>query len=208
MPVCDKLQYYDTAQKSCVNKLINGKVCLDTSNCRSDLGLSCQSKICLCDTSKQFWNRTACMNFFTYNSETCTDTSECLSPMVCKLSGTSCSCPATVSNSKCDCSLRAVRKEYYNSGKTCIMASVYGQSCSQNYTCQYLTEKTYCNGTCRCKSKEYFNTAKNICETLVSINGSCTQLNACDTTLNCISGVCLCPPGGRWLILTNDLIYN
>ena len=167
----------------CVNKLLNSKTCVDTSYCRSDLGLSCQSKTCLCDLNIQFWNGSICINYLTYNNETCSDSSECLSPMVCKLSGTSCDCPTTVQNTKCDCLLRKIGAEYYSTGSTCVLANQYGKTCSKNFTCQYLTQKTYCSGTCQCLTSEYFDTFKQMCETLVSYNGTCTQSDACNTGL-------------------------
>ncbi len=138
-PSCDYLQYYDRVQRICLNKLLNGKTCLETSYCRSDLGLSCQSKTCICDLNNHFWNGSICINYYSYNNETCSDSSECLSPMICKLSGSSCNCPTNVPNNKCDCPLpRTSGNEYYSTGVTCKAANQYGKTCSQNYSCIYL----------------------------------------------------------------------
>ena len=80
--------------------------------------------------------------------------SQCESNLICRLNGTSCSCPSIVSNNKCDCMTPVTGSEYYYNGTSCVSASSYNQSCQNgNYSCKTLTEHTQCDtvvGVCNC----------------------------------------------------------
>ena len=183
-----------TTVPSTTIKLLYDALCISSDDCRVDLGLSCPSGICTCTLSNKYWNEISCVDLLKYNDEVCTNSTQCVSPMVCKLSGNSCNCPENVSNGKCDCPARSIGIEYYSNGITCLPAAVHGTLCSQDYECQYLTQSTSCNGTCQCDAKKYYNSATKKCENLVAINGSCSQVNACNSAfgLVCQNGVCIC----------------
>ena len=191
---CPSLQYYNKYHLSCINKLLNNEACLSTSYCRSDLGLSCQSGICLCNTATQFWNFSICLDYYTYNNQTCLSLDQCKPPMICNFGVSSCICPKVVSNATCDCPARAAGSEYYSPGSTCVTALSYGSVCSANYTCQYLTQNTYCNGTCKCAALQYFNTNIKYCTNQLSNNQACSLSSDCrvDFGLSCTSGKCSC----------------
>jgi hypothetical protein len=152
--LCPSLQYYRNSTSKCEDQLSNTISCTQTDACRSDLGLSCQVGLCQCDGSIQFWDGTRCVNFYTYNTETCSNDNQCKGTLVCVSGGTTCNCPLSVSNSKCDCPVRAIGSEYYWNGSDCVLAASYGRTCnSANYTCQTLTELTQCDtstGLCSC----------------------------------------------------------
>ncbi len=191
---CPSLQYYNKYQLSCTNQLLNNGACSSTKNCRSDLGLSCQNGKCLCITASQFWNSSICVDYYTYNNQTCSSSSQCMSPMICNFGISACVCPEGVTSYKCDCPARVAGSEYYSSGSTCITAYQYGSSCSANYTCQYLTQNTYCNGTCKCQPLQYFNTNIKYCGNQLTNNQACSISSDCrgDLGLSCISGICSC----------------
>jgi hypothetical protein len=191
---CPSLQYYNKYQLSCVDKLLNVKACISTTNCRSDLGLSCQSGKCLCETTTKFWNSSICVDYYTHNNQTCSSSSQCLSPMICNFGVSSCICPKVVANATCDCPARAAASEYYSTGSTCVSALSYGSSCSDYYTCQYLTQNTYCSGTCKCQALQYFNTNIKYCSNQLTNNQACSLSSDCrvDLGLNCIFGLCSC----------------
>ena len=191
---CSSLQYYNKYHLSCINKLLNNEACLSTSYCRSDLGLSCQNGKCFCDTASKFWNSSICIEYFTYNNEICSSSTQCMSPMICNFGVSSCICPNIVTNSKCDCPARAAGSEYYSTGSNCITALSYGSSCSANYTCQYLTQNTYCNHTCKCQVLQYFNTNIKYCSNQLTNYQACSLSTDCrgDLGLSCISGICSC----------------
>ena len=120
------------------------------------------SGLCQCN-STNFWDGTSCVPPYTYNNQTCTNSSQCASPLVCNLNETSCNCPDTVPINKCDCS-RSIGNEYYWNGVTCVLAGAYGESCTigSNYTCQYLTQNTFCDsstGLCGCGSNGLWNSS-------------------------------------------------
>jgi hypothetical protein len=49
-------QYYDSTQLKCLNKTLNNTFCTQNVTCRSDLGLSCLSSSCQCDSHTSFWS--------------------------------------------------------------------------------------------------------------------------------------------------------
>jgi hypothetical protein len=147
---CSNLQYYKISSSKCFHQLFENASCPQGDECRNDLGLSCQSSKCLCNSLTQFWNSSVCVNKYTYNADVCTDSTQCKSNLICRNSGTSCKCPDTVSN-KCDCPTPVIGSEYYWNGTDCTIASSYGGSCSGNYACKSLQEKTICSSsTCNC----------------------------------------------------------
>ena len=198
--VCPSLQYYDIYYQKCVDKMLNNQSCVVQMACRDDLGLSCQSGKCFCNQAIQYWNGSICTNLFTYNNQTCTSSNQCLTPMICNLAGNLCSCPQSASLNTCDCPTRKHGSEYYSIGITCVLASTYGGVCNGNYSCQYLTQNTFCNGTCQCDTNQYFNYADNMCENVLPFNSNCTQNDACNSTigLSCLNNVCQCNSTQYW----------
>ncbi len=195
---CASFQYYNFKTKKCESQLTNSATCPQADACRSDLGLSCPIGVCECDTKIQFWNGTRCVNYYTYNTETCSTDSECKGSLICVSGGTTCNCPSIVSNTKCDCPLRAVGSEFYWNGIICTVANSYEQSCSNSstsYMCKTLTQGTQCLGpspyTCICVSLKYYNFQTNKCENQLTNNLTCSQDNACrsDLGLSCTLGV-------------------
>ena len=159
-----------------------------------------------------YWNGSSCKDLLSFNNETCSNTYQCVSPMVCKLSGLSCSCPTTVPDGKCDCPIRQIGAEYYSLGSSCSLASEYGETCAQNFSCQYLTQNTYCSGTCRCSSSDYFNKENKICQALVSYYEACSQVDACNSNvgLSCQNALCKCNSSQFWNTgaCVNRFTYN
>jgi hypothetical protein len=61
--------------------------------------------------------------------------------------------------------------------------------------CQILTQGTSCSGgTCKCSSSQYFNNIDLKCETLLIVNQTCLQSDACNSGLglSCQFGYCKC----------------
>ena len=94
-----------------------------------------------------------------------------------------------------DCKPRILNHEKYWNNSSCIDALAYGQICtnlSSKDECQYMTHRTHCGGSkpykCQCYLSEYFNIVNKTCENLLSINETCTQIDACKT------GNCIGPP--------------
>ena len=154
---CAALQYFNTIQSICMNQLIINQSCILTTDCRTDLSLSCKSGLCQCN-STNFWDGTACVPPYTYNNQTCTSSNQCTSPLVCNLIGTSCNCPAVVPINKCDCP-RSIGNENYWNGVTCAPAISFDNICFGTYTCQTMTQNTYCNQTCQCGSNTKWNSS-------------------------------------------------
>jgi hypothetical protein len=154
---CPSLQYYLFTTSKCESQLSYNIYCPQADACRSDLGLSCQSNLCDCDTTIQFWNGTKCVNLYTYNTGTCSNDNQCRGNLICRTNGTSCNCPSTVTTGSCDCQTRAVGNEYYWNGIDCVIAGAYNQTCyNGNYTCQTLTELTQCDtSTDKCTCGPY-----------------------------------------------------
>ncbi len=104
--------------------------------------------------------------------------------------------------------------ETYWDGSACVQALSYSQACSNNYSCQTLTQGTTCNGAiCSCTSIQFFNISSSKCEPLVSINGICTQANSCDGLkgLVCsVNNLCQCNSTQFWStnICVNMHSYN
>lgn len=53
--VCPNLYYFDTATSKCIPQKFGGIACYNTSHCRADLGLTCQSGYCSC-LSNMYWD--------------------------------------------------------------------------------------------------------------------------------------------------------
>ena len=190
---CKYLQYFQTSLKFCINQLLIYQQCILSSDCRGDLGLSCQSGLCLCNSAIQFWNGLTCTNKYLYNNQSCTYSYQCANSYSCNYNGTSCNCPLNVVG-KCDCPTRAIGSEYYYNGTLCISALTYNQTCIANYTCKYLTQNTFCNGTCICPPTTYFNTTFQNCTNQLTYNQSCSYNQQCrdDLGLICITSQCKC----------------
>jgi hypothetical protein len=164
---CPSYMYYNGT--ACRDQTLYNTVCsLATASCRSDLGLSCQGNLCLCNSTSQFWSTSlqTCMNYYTYTSSGCTADSQCASTLICNNStNTKCSCPLTLSSGYCDCP-RSYGNEYYWNGVSCVYAVVYNQSCTADYMCQTLTQNTTCDSVtkaCSCHSWGGYKSSINAC---------------------------------------------
>ena len=207
---CLSTLYFNNVNNKCETLLIINNTCTQSDACNSGKGLSCTSMICQCN-STQFWksNTDGCVNYYGYNAGTCSADNQCLSNLVCKTSGSSCSCPTNIMNGNCDCPVRVSGNEKYWNGSFCAPALNKSKSCTADYMCQTLTQKTTCiSGTCACLSTEYFSNINNICETLLIINNTCTQSDACNSGkgLSCTSTICLCSSTQFWKSSTDGCV--
>jgi hypothetical protein len=177
--------------------------CNDDYNCRTDLYLECVNSNCTCMSSYPIWSigLNKCIRLGNY-SDICFSTADCLpgKSLICG-TGTSCSCPTNLLAGKCDCPTRVSGNELYWNGSFCVSAHSKNQSCSEDYMCQTLTQATTCiSGICNCLSTQYFNKMNSKCESLLSINDTVTQSDACDSGkgLSCISSICQCNSTQFW----------
>jgi hypothetical protein len=155
--ICPSLMFYNYISLKCIEQLLNNNTCTVLDACRNDLGLNCENGICQCN-STQFWNASACVNYYSYNQGSCSGNSQCISNLICKTSGVSCLCPTSVSNNKCDCQARILNNEQYWNGSQCIVAGKYGDFCTNDYQCQILTLSLICdtlNKICICSNSIY-----------------------------------------------------
>jgi hypothetical protein len=163
---CKTYYFFNTTSLLCLLQGSNGATCTQPDACRSDLGLSCQSNVCKCDGSKQFWNSGKCINYFSYTEGICSDSSQCVSNtnLICRTSGTtSCSCPVTITNGYCDCPTDSSTNEYFWNGTSCAPALGNAEACTGNYQCSYSIKKLTCiSGKCDC-ANGYYNTVSQKC---------------------------------------------
>ena len=93
---CPSLKYFNTIQKNCTNQQLINQTCSLSTDCRSDLGLICDSGLCNCDSSIQYWFGSSCTNYLTYNNGICTSDDQCFRNLICRLSGSTCACPSII----------------------------------------------------------------------------------------------------------------
>jgi hypothetical protein len=181
---CSSLKHFNSKQNSCIDQSLINQSCSLSTDCRVDLGLICVSGICQCDSTFQFWFGSSCTNYLLYNDGTCTSDNQCFGNLICSLSGSSCNCPITIGNARCDCPTPVIGSEYYwNSNQSqCVIAGLFNEFCDYgNYTCQTLTQGTQCDLTtkiCNCASPKIFR------------NGTCVE----------------CPIG--WIFYRNSCFYG
>jgi hypothetical protein len=195
--------YFNSDSSSCVAQGTYLSSCSIDYNCRVDRYLRCIKGKCSCTSPTPLWSIgfNKCILPGTYNNA-CYATSDC-SPsesLVCS-NGSSCTCPTNMSAGKCDCPIRLYNYEMFWNGSTCTSALIKSQACSANYMCQQLTQGTSCrNLTCECSNTRYLNIGNNKCETLLIINQTCIQNDACNTGLglSCQSGICKCSSTQFW----------
>jgi hypothetical protein len=176
---CKQGYYFNFASSICQSQLLVNKICTQNDACRSDLKLTCQFGVCLCNEATQFWlsDKFGCINYYSYNEGSCSSNSQCKpgTSLKCRtLGSTSCSCPTGTSVGKCDCPARTDNNEYYwNSVKgTCVLAGYYGEACTLNYQCQNI-KGFYCESSkCQCPA----NTANTV-YIWQSHNGYCKPLS-------------------------------
>ena len=200
---------------SCVNALGYGKNCSYLNECQyltqnTTCGIIVPFK-CQC-SSKQYFNflNSKCENLLSIN-ETCTQIDACHAgfcfgnPLMCRclsneyFDTVNSSCIKILTESDCQ-RISSANVEMYWNGTQCIDALAYNQSCtnsSSNYMCRIQTESTICDGwpsRCICDKSKYFNYLNIKCENISSINGTCSQNDACNTTLglSCITELCQC----------------
>lgn len=98
---CITNKYFVYSSLTCVDKTKNNTQCTSNNTCRADLGLSCQSGLCQCDSTLQFWNavQDKCVAFMSNGGIGCTIDSHCqiAKGLICNLTLNStcgtCSCP-------------------------------------------------------------------------------------------------------------------
>lgn len=208
--------YFNLPTQTCIAQGTYLSSCSIEYNCRVDKYLSCISGFCQCISAYPVWSSgyNKCIIPHSY-SENCTATSDCATTvsLVCS-TGTSCTCPLTLLSGKCDCPVRVSGNETYWNGAACTQALSNSQPCfnsSTNYMCQTLTQGTTCSGGfCSCSSLQFFNITSNKCETLVSINGTCTQVNSCDASkgLSCQTSLCQCNSTQFWDFTSSNMCIN
>ena len=206
--------YFDLASSGCIAQGTYYDTCSIDYHCRVDRYLGCINGQCSCISSFPTWSSgfNKCIVPGTYNN-TCYAKSDCSTSksLVC-CSGTSCSCPTSFSSGKCDCQVRVNGNEMYWNGSLCTSALTNNQSCSADYMCKPLTQGTSCSGSiCKCPITQFFNYANQICETLLIINQTCSQTDACNSGLglSCQSGTCKCNSTQFWKLIgcINYYIY-
>ena len=185
---CKANFYFDTTSHFCLAQILSSGIsCTQIDSCRSDFGLSCQSNFCLCDTTKQFWSTNKCINYYSYTEGICLNDSDCnsgITGLICRKSGTSCSCPVTIANGYCDCPTTST-VEYFWDGKACISALDNAATCTSNYQCLTdLKQLTCISGKCGC-ANGYYNTGSNKCSICVAgwyyARGYCFKGFYCNT---------------------------
>ena len=215
---CPSLMYFDYTVGYCKNQTLVNTACSVTPlACRSDLGLICQSNICVCNSTSQFWlNATSgCTNYYPYTDTRCTSNSQCASTLICNNStNTKCTCPVPLSSNSCDCP-RAYGNETYWNGQYCTSALLNGSACanaSSTYMCAWITQGTVCNSSsgsfkCQCPSLMYFDYTVGYCKNQTLVNTACSVTPlACrsDLGLICQSNICVCNSTSQfWLNATS-----
>lgn len=189
---CSSTEYFNNADNKCETLLTVNNTCTQADACDSTLGLICRSGLCNCN-STQFWKSSVsgCINFIAYNSGTCAADDQCDTNLVCKLSGSSCSCPNAVSNGKCDCPPRVYGSEYYWNVTYCVPAKAINSTCTSNYECQQLTQLTTCSGgICTCNTNCYFNSSQCVCcpSGYTLHRSSCFMISTTTLGNNCCNG--------------------
>ena len=207
--------YFDYLTLSCLPQGTYLASCSIDYNCRVDRYLNCVFGTCQCISSFPVWSVgfNKCIVPASY-SQSCFTTTDCdtSSLLVCN-TGSTCDCPTNLPINTCDCPVRIYGKEYFWNGSTCAAAYEYNQICtssSTNYMCQTLTQGTICSGNkCSCPSTQYFYLNNNTCQPLVSINGTCTQPNACKSSLGliCQNGLCQCNATSQFWSFSSCINY-
>ena len=125
----------NTTQNKCLNQNTNGQTCSSSIGCRIDLGLSCVSGLCKCNSTYQFWSTTLnnCINYKTYTEACNPDQCDPRASLICN-TGTNCTCPTYLTMNKCDC-IRLNGSEYYWNSTSCVLAVAYGGKCTMTYQC-------------------------------------------------------------------------
>jgi hypothetical protein len=186
---CPSAQYFNNVNNKCETLLIINQTCNQADACNIGLVLSCQSGICKC-SSTQFWKSISvgCINLYNYNNGTCSDSNQCQTGLICKNSTfSSCSCPTTVLDSYCDCPGRFFGSEYYYNGSYCVAAKTVNESCSHNYTCQFMTRALTCiSNVCSCAFNYFWNGTR--CVTCSSgwsfFRGSCFRVSLSNSKIS------------------------
>ena len=202
---CAPLKYFN--RTFCVDQVLHNVNCPLGTECRNDLGLSCQSTVCKCNETNQYWSTyvtpNRCINYKNY-TDACNSDLEChpANSLKCKsASDTVCNCPTASITGYCDC-VREINNESYWDITKCVPALAKSATCagaSYSYTCKRLSENTVCNSStgsfkCECQVLKYFNST--YCVDQVLVNVACPLAIECraDLGLICQSGTCKCDP--------------
>ena len=106
---CKSTEYFDSTQLICRQKTLNNSACTLSWTCRQDLGLTCQSGLCQCNSLSEFWHATQkkCISLLSYSGTGCTSNSHCKpgKELICNSNPTANNfgCPTTSTSGMCDC---------------------------------------------------------------------------------------------------------
>ena len=185
---CSPSQFFNTTSDKCETLVSINGTCSQANSCDASKGLSCQANnLCQC-SSVQFWSINVCVNQFNYTQGTCSANDQCLYSLglICKLSGSGCSCPMSLSNSKCDCPPVTNGIEYYWSGTNCSQTKSVNQTCSSSLECQSAQNTVCSGGICTCNSNCVWNSTGCVC----CAGGWTYNRGSCFNTGSCGGGSC------------------
>lgn len=123
--------YFNSTYLMCESKTLNNTECASNNTCRSDLGLSCESNLCQCDSLSHYWDSTVCTLYQTYG-QACSSSILCdpHKNLVCSSTNLNCSCNSTM---------------YYNSSTlSCNHKKSLGEPCVNDYECNEL-DRLFCS---------------------------------------------------------------
>lgn len=94
---CFVTQYFSLTSLDCVDKHLKGENCTSNHQCRTDLGLTCQSGICKCISPTHSWYAAGPECKLTYAQTTCANDIDCnpAENLVCP-NGYNCTCSGTL----------------------------------------------------------------------------------------------------------------
>ncbi len=153
----------------------------------------------MCDCNMtSFWNGIACESRLAANIS-CSYPYQCQTNLTCIVNETT----LGIFSDVCRCPLGS----YYVNGSGCVASKNYTQSCIGSYqcyelaplSCRYNDTGLTCLDSgvsplpaCDCSDYYYFNTATNLCVSLLNRSNTCTSSCQCFSPYQCVSGKCDC----------------
>lgn len=174
--------YFDNSTSFCEAKKLNNFSCLNTLNCRDDLGLNCTLSLCQCDVTNKFWDGNSCTPYRLYG-ESCLSQNQCIKNHAILCEGGVCSCNSTLM--------------YYDAGTDkCQLKKNESELCTISSEC--LGDMTCINGLCKCfnTTTHFFNQSSKICSLKTFLRTPCASSISCreDLGLICNTSNCVCDP--------------
>ena len=173
---CQNKYYFNFISSTCQSQLMVNKPCTQSDACRTDLGLTCQFGVCLCNEPTKFWSSVSgqCI-FYSIYSQGCSSSSECKpgTGLSCRTSTSilTCSCPTGLGLKTCDCPPRTDNNEYYWDGSSCVLAGYYGDKCMANYQCQTIKGFVCSGNICQCPTNAIWKSHTAYCLVLTCPGG-------------------------------------